>query len=143
MIVNSLWPQPDRRALQLLQQLPCIILVDAVLQQCLRHLPDRSLHDLQINQWRQRKLLAPAPLAVRLLLMLVASVRALYRGGLALLPIPAEPLAPPIIAIPLLNYLAWQRFTSILTGTSVHHQFLSPLLMVSRSPDLPITAITQ
>src|SRR5579864_358820 len=116
-------PQPYRCSLQLLQQLPGIILVDSVFDQCLRHLPNLPLDGLQINQRRQRKLLAPAPLDIRLLLMFVASVQALHRRGLALLPIPAEPLAPPIVSTPLLNYLALQRIGSTLTAlTSLFHR---------------------
>jgi hypothetical protein len=47
--------------------------------------------------------------------MLVAPIRILHRRGFALLPIPAEPLAPPIVTVPLLNDLALQCFALIST----------------------------
>lgn len=65
-------PQPYRRTLQLLQQLSRIILVNPILYQRLCHITNRPLHGLQVHQRRQRVLLAPAPLSVRLLLMFVA-----------------------------------------------------------------------
>src|SRR5579871_4228911 len=115
--------QPYRCSLQLLQQLPGIILVDSVFDQCLRHLSNLPLYGLQINQRRQRKLLAPEPLDIRLLLMLVTARRTFHRRGLALLPIPAEPLAPPIVSVPLLNDLSLQRFASTLTAlTRLFHR---------------------
>jgi hypothetical protein len=114
--------QPYRRTLQLLQQLPCVILVNPILYQCLRHIPNLPLYRFQVHQRRQHVLRASASLNVRLLLMLVASVRILHRRRFALLPIPAEPLAPPIVAIPLFNDLALQRFASISTASpSVFH----------------------
>lgn len=102
------WPQHRRRTLQLLHQFPRIIRVNPVLPQRLRHIADGPLHGLQINQWRQRVLCAPPAFNIRLLLVLVASVSVFHGRRLALLPILAKPLAPPIVAIPLLHYLAAQ-----------------------------------
>jgi hypothetical protein len=105
-----------------LQQLPRIILVNPVFQQRLHYIPNLPLYGFQIHQRRQRKLLSATALNIRLLLMLVAPVRALQRRGLALLPIPAEPLAPPIVAMPFLNDLALQRFAPFSTASlgSIH-----------------------
>jgi hypothetical protein len=102
------WPQHRRRTLQLLHQFPRIIRVNPVLPQRLRHIADGPLHGLHINQWWQRVLCAPPAFNIRLLLVLVASVSVFHGRRLALLPILAKPLAPPIVAIPLLHYLAVQ-----------------------------------
>jgi hypothetical protein len=116
-------PQRDGRDLQLVQQLPCVILVNAVCQQRLRHIPNLPLYRFQVRQRRQRVLRAPAPLNVRLLLMLVASVRILHRRCFALLSIPAELLAPPIVAISFFNNLALQCFAPTSTvGPGFFHR---------------------
>jgi len=92
------------------------------LYECLRHIPNLPLYRLQVHQGWQRKLRAPAPLNVRLLLMLVASVCILHRRCLALLSILAEPLAPPIVAIPFFNYLALQYSGLVpITTMSIFH----------------------
>jgi hypothetical protein len=87
-----------------------MILVNAALYQPLRHITDLPLYGLQIQQRRQRVLRAPAPLNVRLRLMLIAPVRILHGRRFALLSIPAEPLASPIVAVPLFRHPCFWQF---------------------------------
>ncbi|MGZ4866896.1 MAG: hypothetical protein ACXV7C_06705 [Candidatus Angelobacter sp.] len=78
----------------------------------------------------------PPPLDVRLFLVLVADVRVFHRRGFTLVPILAEPLAPPVVAVPGFNNLALQCPVLVLIANlSVFH----PLAFQSPIHNLPIT----
>lgn len=121
-------PQQFRHRLQLHHQPARRFAVNPAVNQCLRHDSNRHLYALKIRQQVCHLALRPAlPAHLRyrfcqhrpprtlsahrgrqLPCMRIANVRAFLRRGFALLSIPAEHLAPPVIGVPRLRNSFWR-----------------------------------
>ena len=132
-------PQQNRRRLYFHRHPARRLRINPAINQRLRHHSDRPLDLPEIpksySRLRQQRppCFRPTPRHVLLRRMAVADVRAFFRRRLALLPIPPEHLAPPVIRIPGLRTLAVGHSHLIV---AIHHRFLSDH---ARSPDHQMT----